>query len=180
MISPYEGVSEFNIALTIDETPINLREKVQELLEVSPAAYALQVDGQRLVIAGSTSSLFLRPPQGAKDIADYDDLIGRDNGYAFSEWLLAKSVSTRGRPLGILVGDDHYFLRSESAIDLASLQGVEIVAEQVVSPGPFHGEVSAISLGGMLPASSTISRSIGSLFVLSWGSRCTGTDSAFA
>lgn len=73
-------------------------------------------------------------------------LIDRDNGFAFSEWLLAKSDSTRARPLGITAGDDHYFLRSESSIDLSALKDVELVAKEVVSPGPFHGEVSAISL----------------------------------
>ncbi len=146
MISPYEGVSGFNIALTIDGTPINLREKAQEVLEAAPVAYSFEFDGERLAIAGSYSSLFLRPQQGAEEIAAYDELIDRDNGYAFSEWLLAKSDSTRARPLGITAGDDHYFLRSESTIDLSALKDVELVAKEVVSPGPFHGEVSAISL----------------------------------
>jgi histidine kinase len=145
MISPYEGVSGFDITLTIDAVAINLREKAQEVLKAAPVAYAFEFDGEKLVIAGNYSTLFLRQ-QGAEEIAAYDELIGRDNGYAFSEWLLAKSDSTRARPLGIAAGDDHYFLRSESVIDLSSLKNVELADEKVVSPGPFHGEVSAISL----------------------------------
>lgn len=146
MISPYEGVSGFNIALTIDGTPINLREKAQEVLEAAPVAYSFEFDGERLAIAGSYSSLFLRPQQGAvKSLRTMSSSIAT-TGLVFSEWLLAKSDSTRARPLGITAGDDHYFLRSESSIDLSALKDVELVAKEVVSPGPFHGEVSAISL----------------------------------
>ena len=146
MISPYEGVSGFNISLTIDATPINLREKAQEVLKAAPVVYAFEFDGEQLAITGTYSSSFLRPQQGAEDIAAFDDLIDRDNGYAFSQWLLAKSESARARPLGIGAGDDQYFLRSESTIQLSTLKDVELVAKEVISPGPFHGEVSAISL----------------------------------
>lgn len=145
MISPYEGVSEFNITLTIDTIPINLREKAQEVLKAAPVTYTFEFDGERLAVTGNYATSFLRQ-QGAEEIAAYDQLIAHDNGYAFSEWLLAKSDSAHARPLGIAVGDDHYFLRSESTINLALLKGVELIAEEVVSPGPFHGEVSAISL----------------------------------
>lgn len=146
MISPYEGVAGFKMSLSIDSEPINLREKAQEVLLAAPVSYRFDFDGERMKVDGSFTAGFLRPPQGREDIAAYEQLIGRDDGFAFSEWLLARSGKARGRPLGVVAGDDKHFLKSEMVLDLHSLKEVELNGDAPISPGPFRGEVSGIPL----------------------------------
>lgn len=146
MISPYEGVAGFKMSLSIDSETINLREKAQEVLLAAPVSYRFSFDGERMKVDGSFTAGFLRPPQGREDIAAYDQLIARDDGFAFSEWLLARSGKARGRPLGVIAGDDKHFLKSETVLDLRALKEVELVGDTPISPGPFKGEVSGIPL----------------------------------
>lgn len=146
MISPYEGVAGFKMSLSIDSETINLREKAQEVLLAAPVSYRFSFDGERMKVDGSFKAGFLRPPQGREDIAAYEQLIARDDGFAFSEWLLARSGKARGRPLGVIAGDDKHFLKSETVLDLRGLKEVEFGGGTPISPGPFKGEVSAIPL----------------------------------
>ncbi|MDP5228548.1 MULTISPECIES: sensor histidine kinase [Arthrobacter] len=146
MISPYEGVAGFRMSLSIDSEPINLREKAQEVLLAAPVAYNFGFDGHVMKVHGSFTAGFLRPHQGREDIAAYEQLIGRDNGFAFSEWLLARPGKTRGRPFGVVSGDDKHFLKSEAVLELANLKEVEFEGNSPISPGPFKGEVSGIPL----------------------------------
>lgn len=146
MISPYEGVAGFDMSMTIDSTPTNLREKAQDVLEAAPVSYVFRFVEDRLLVDGAFSSDFLRPSQQGRDaIATYERLIGEDNGYAFSEWLLAKGENPR-RPLGVVAGDDRHFLKSHTELRLSDLKDIEIAEEIPVSPGPFRGEVSGIPL----------------------------------
>ena len=146
MISPYEGVAGFKMSLSIDSETINLREKAQEVLLAAPVSYRFSFDGERMKVDGSFTAGFLRPPQGREDIAAYEQLIARDDGFAFSEWLLARSGKARGRPLGVIAGDDKHFLKSETVLDLRGLKEVEFGGGTPISPGPFKGEVSGIPL----------------------------------
>lgn len=145
VISPYDDVSGFLLFLSVDGTPINLRQRAQEILSAAPVTYVFRFDATALHIEGRFSTSFLRPPQGREDIAAYETLIESDNGHSFTEWLLS-SASKRGSSLGVQAGDDKHFLRSTAAIELATLPGVEVSADRPISPGPFHGEVSGIPL----------------------------------
>ncbi|MEV8373630.1 sensor histidine kinase [Kribbella sp. NPDC056861] len=148
VISPYEDVSGFRLSLSVDGTTINLRQRAQEILTAAPVSYTFRFDGTQLNIEGRFSTSFLRPPQGRDDIAAYEMLVESDNGHAFAEWLLVASNGKRGASMGLQSGDDKHFLHSNSEIKLATLPEVEVEvgAEQPISPGPFHGEVSGIPL----------------------------------
>lgn len=145
VISPYEDVSGFRLSLTVNGSPINLRQRAQEILSAAPVTYRLNFDGERLHVAGRFSTSFLRPPQGRDDIAAYDTLIEVDNGHGFTEWLL-ESTGKRGASLGVRAGDDQHFLMGNAEFALAMLPGVEVNAGVPVSPGPFHAEISGIPL----------------------------------
>lgn len=145
MISPYEGVSGFRMTLSIDDKPINLRETAQSILEAAPISYAFSFNGSELKIDGRFTAEVLRPPQGRADIATFDELIGFDNGFAFSEWLLNEKAKN-GKALGVELGDDKHFLTSKFSQQLAELSKVEMAGDAPVSPGAFHGEVSGIPL----------------------------------
>ncbi|MFJ2969222.1 ATP-binding protein [Pseudomonas fulva] len=144
MISPYEGVSGFKMSLSIDGQKVNLRETAQSILSTSPLNYIFNFDGSSITIKGHFRTEFLRP-QKNEDIAIFDKLIGNDNGYKFSEWL-ETTKNKSSVPLGVRPGNDYYFLLSTATFSLSEIKGVELADGNPVNPGPFHGEVSGISL----------------------------------
>lgn len=145
MISPYDGVSGFSLSFKIDEQPINLREKAQAILDAAPVTYVLSYAQKELGIEGRFTVEFLRPPQGRDDIAMYDELIGRDNGFAFMEWLFDKKQKGV-QASGLMAGDDKHFIRSLKTVALGDLPNVEIQNGIPADPGPFNGEVSGVPL----------------------------------
>jgi signal transduction histidine kinase len=145
MISPYEGVAGFRMTLAIDDKSINLRETAQSILAAAPISYSFNFDGRDLSIEGRFTAEVLRPPQGRADIATFDELIGFDNGYAFTEWLLNEKAKN-GKALGVQLGDDKHFLTSTFSQKLEELSKVEMAGKAPVNPGAFHGEVSGIPL----------------------------------
>lgn len=144
MISPYEGVSGFQMSLRIDGTAINLREKAQAILDAAPSSYAFSFDGQELNVTGRFEASFLRP-QGREEVAVYEEIVEGDNGYGFAEWLFDER-SKHARGLGIEQGDDKHFIISNASFRLDELKNVELNGEKPVDPGPFHGEVSSLPL----------------------------------
>lgn len=144
MISPYEGVSGFRMSLSINGTKVNLRETAQSILNTSPLNYTFKFDGNDINIKGHFTTEFLRP-QKAEDILIFEKLVGNDNGYKFSEWL-AQTKNKSSVTLGVDPGNDQYFLISNASFNLSELKGVELADGKPVNPGPFHGEVSGISL----------------------------------
>lgn len=144
MISPYENVSGFSLTLTVDDTPIDLHKQSREILENALVSYVLDFDGEKLAIDGGFTTEFMRP-QGGEAKAAFENLIERDGGYAFSEWLLASVDKRQHRPFGLAMGDDKHFLTSHIEIKLANLKKGETDDHAPVSPGPFKGEISAVS-----------------------------------
>lgn len=145
MISPYEGVSGFNISFTIDDVIVNLRETAQVILDTAPVAYSFRFDGVDLTVDGEFSIDFLRPTNQQEEVAIYETLIAGDNGYAFSEWML--QGAQKNSALGVKQGNDKYFLLSHAKFNLKELSNVEVDEDGVpINPGPFNGEVSSIPL----------------------------------
>ncbi|TBV09385.1 sensor histidine kinase [Phytopseudomonas dryadis] len=143
MISPYEGVSGFRISFTIDGVNINLRETAQAILSAAPVVYRFKYDGHKLTVDGAFSIDFLRPTS-RDEIAIYESLIARDNGYAFSEWML--QGRQKKSSLGVKQGDDKYFLLSHSNFQIDEISNIELDDGLPVNPGSFSGEVSSIPL----------------------------------
>lgn len=146
LISPYDGVSGFTLSLKIDDEIINLREKAQAIVSAAPVTYKLDYDGLKFHVLGRFTIDFLRPSQGSEEIAIFDELIGRDNGFGFTEWYF-DSKQKRTQSYGIRPGDDRHFIISSSEIALDDLPDVERQGDEAANPGPFAGEISGVPLG---------------------------------
>ena len=90
MISPYEGISGFTVAVTADGAPLDLETINRQVRETAQLHYDIVFDGARLTLKGRATLAFFRP--GSKlEQERFADLIVADDGAAFFEHLEGSS-----------------------------------------------------------------------------------------
>ena len=150
MISPF-GRRGFDVGLRIDDEPIDLRRRHEEIRDAALVRYRLDYKNGELRIEGRISTSYFRP-RTLSEVPLYQELVERDNGSSFRDWLFATSP-TQTTAMAMEPGDDKYFLRANRRLRLADLDEVrettatEIRPAQVIDPGPFSGEIDAVALG---------------------------------
>lgn len=143
MVSPY-GDKGFDLALRVDDTPIDLRRRSREVREKSSLRYTLDYEDRALHVTGRISTTFFRP-EAAKDQPEYRVLVEDDNGTAFRSWMLA-NASDRASAFGLQPGDAHYFIEVGTTIRLDDMDGTSLVNGEIADPGPFSGEIDSVGL----------------------------------
>lgn len=150
MISPF-GKRGFDVGLRIDDDPINLRRRHEEVRDAALLRYRLDYQDGELQIEGRISTSYFRP-RTLSEVPLYQELVERDNGASFRDWLFATAPS-QVATLAMEPGDDKYFLQVKRSVRLADLDEVRMTTPtndqpaQVIDPGPFSGEVDAVALG---------------------------------
>lgn len=150
MISPF-GKRGFDVGLRIDDDPINLRRRHEEVRDAALVRYRLDYKNGQLQVEGRIATAYFRP-RTRSELPLYQELVERDNGSSFRDWLFA-TASTQVAALAMEPGDDKYFLEVRRTLRLADLDEVretratESRPAQVIDPGPFSGEVDAVALG---------------------------------
>lgn len=144
MISPFEEVSDFRVHLEVDGKHLELAEIHRRLRETAQLRYRFEFDGKRLRMQGLARLNYFRA--GNKDDRKLLDMIlRRDEGHAFFKFLAGRKV--RGRPSRLsLARRQGWFVAFRTERDLDELPGARFVEGSAVSPGPFRGEVDAVSL----------------------------------
>lgn len=149
MISPF-GKRGFDVGLRVDDDPIDLRRRHEAVRDSALLRYQMTYRDGVLAIEGRISTSYFRP-RSLSEVPLYQELVERDNGASFREWLMSTSAKETAS-LGMEPGDDKYFLEVKRTINLADLDGVRLTPRQPdgqrkpVDPGPFAGEVDAIAL----------------------------------
>lgn len=157
MISPF-GNRGFEVSLRIDGDPIDLRRRHEEVRDSALLRYQLRYVDGKLEIEGRISTSYFRPRTLA-EVPLYQELVERDNGATFRDWLMATSPK-ESVALEMAPGDDKYFLEVRRTLKLADLDDVRLVRPagdkppHPIDPGPFAGEVDAVALG--LPGESNV------------------------
>lgn len=164
MLSPYDSQNGFVVNVRINGETIDLRERAREVLDRSTLSYNLDYDNQILRVGVAVAASYLRPATGAQDIADFDALVGEDNGFSFLNWL-EENQSGAVRDLGIRGGDDQRFLvasteialddvdperdwgdEAGSPIDASTESDRREATRPIADPGPFNGRVDQVIL----------------------------------
>lgn len=157
MISPF-GNRGFDVSLRIDGDPIDLRRRQEEVRDSALLRYQLRYVNGVLELEGRISTSYFRPRPVA-EVPLYQELVERDNGASFRDWLMATSPKEVAA-LGMSPGDDKYFLEVRRTVRLADIDDVRRTRPegdkppQPIDPGPFAGEVDAVALG--LPGESNV------------------------
>lgn len=171
MISPF-GKRGFDVGVRINGDPIDLRRRHEQVRDSALLRYRLTYQHGELSIEGRISTSYFRP-RSLSEVPLYQELVERDNGATFRDWLMTTSPK-EAAALAIEPGDDKYFLEVRRTIKLADLDGVRLapaptpeplqsaqrqpslrpLPPQPVDPGPFVGEVDAVALA--LPGESNV------------------------
>jgi signal transduction histidine kinase len=144
MISPFKEVKNFIVHLELDGKRLELAEIALRVRETALLRYSFDFDGTTFKITGKTRLNFLQP--NAKDDRTLlASLYRRDDGKTLFDFLSTKakrkrpSVFTRSRSAG-------WFVEFETKRQLDCLDKAKRVDGQIANPGPFRGEVDAVSL----------------------------------
>ncbi|MFG8336130.1 ATP-binding protein [Pseudomonas aeruginosa] len=148
VISPFAEARPFLVTLRIDGRPIDLGQVSAKVRGAAVAKFTIDFDDAVMTLAGKFRLVKLR---GNQDIDSYEQLLARDNGRAFFEYLKARKASVGFR----LSNDPNYFLEFDYRLPLSALGGVEKVLSEepeprpvAANPGPFHAEIDEFLLRG--------------------------------
>ncbi|HEX8207579.1 MAG TPA: sensor histidine kinase [Solirubrobacteraceae bacterium] len=147
IISPYEGVDGFRVSIEIDGGQLDLFELTSRLRDTAEARYELQFDGRDLRIRGDLRLAFLAPNRTTgPDVENFQRFGIHDAGEGFREYLqqlgpMADYGLRRPRRKNAFAG----FEWRVPAPSLSELYRDE--NSELISPGPFHGEIDSFDLG---------------------------------
>ena len=144
MISPFEEARDFRVHLEVDGKRIELTEIAERVRETAPLRYTFGFDGEVFRISGVVRLTYLQP-NGKNDRHFFQSLCRRDGGAALYEFLATKA--RKRRPLHFQRSKrPEWFVEFGTQQTLDDLGGVRRVDNSVANPGPFRGEVDAVSL----------------------------------
>ena len=144
MISPFEEASDFRVRLEVDGKTLELAEIAKKVRETAPLKYVFEFDGQVLDISGRARLKYFQP-RAKNDITLFRSLCQKDNGRALHEFLA--SGTGKGRPEHFVLSErEGWFIEFRVRRSLDDLDGVRRLNKLAVNPGPFRGEVDAVSL----------------------------------
>jgi signal transduction histidine kinase len=143
VISPYEGVSDFTVAVSVDGAPVDLQSLGRRVRETAQLHYDIDFKDEKLAVAGR-ATLGLFRPAGGKRMQEYQKLVEADDGAAFFEHLLAADAEKK---VGLRRGRGRWFVTFKLVRRLADLSPALDDEGSPVNPGPFRAEVDSFSLG---------------------------------
>ena len=144
MLSPFEEANDFHVHLELDGKTLELAEISKKVRETALLRYVFRFDGQVLDISGSVKLKYFQP-RAKTDGPLFKSLCGKDGGKALFEFLANRRG--KGRPEHFVLSErEGWFVEFGIRRSLEDLDGVRRVNKLAVSPGPFRGEVDAVSL----------------------------------
>ena len=144
MISPFQEARDFRVHLEVDGKRQELAEIAQRVRETALLKYNFVYDEGVFLIRGAARLNYLQPNRkDDRRLLKY--LCRKDNGEALFEFLAGKSG--KGRPSHFeFVKQEGWFVEFGTKRVLDDLDSIRRAKGSAVSPGPFHGEVDAVSL----------------------------------
>ena len=144
MISPFEEARDFQIRLEVDGKRLELAEITKRVRETALLKYVFEFDGENYRISGLSRLKYLRPISKA-DRNLFEAACKGDDGQALFEYL--RDRKAKGRPPQFrLAKEKGWFVEFGIERALDDVDNVRRIEGSVVNPGPFRGEVDAVSL----------------------------------
>ena len=144
MLSPFQEARDFRVNLEVDGKRLELAELAQRVRETALLRYVFDFDGGVLRISGLARLTYLQPNRDG-DQELFESLCRNDAGKALYEFLATKAKKP-APPHFEFLGRPDWFVKFGTQHTLDALGGVRRIGTSVVNPGPFRGEVDAVSL----------------------------------
>ncbi len=146
VISPYEGVAGFTIAVEVDGISIDLQTINRRVLDTSHLHYDILFDGKNLKLKGKAALSFFRP--SGKDKRDaFGEYVEADNGTEFYERLLHLPAA---KSFNLKKGSGRWFVTFEQTRELEGVVADLSLEKDGAppNPGPFRSEIDSFDLAG--------------------------------
>jgi len=146
VISPYEGVAGFTIAIEVDGIGIDLQTINRRVLDTSHLHYDILFDGKKLKLKGKAALSLFRPSGSDKRDA-FAKYVEADNGAEFYQRLLGTSAAESFK---LKKGSGRWFVTFEQTQALGSVvAGLPLDKDgELPNPGPFRSEIDSFDLAG--------------------------------
>lgn len=148
IISPFVEARPFLVTLRIDGRPIDLGQVSTKVRSAAVGKFVIDFVDGAMELSGKFRLVKLR---GNQDVESYEQLLARDNGSAFFDYLRVRKAPVDFK----LSNDSNYFIEFNYLLPLSALGGVEkIIATEAdappinADPGPFHAEIDEFLLRG--------------------------------
>ncbi len=145
MISPFEESKDFKVHLEVDGKRMELAEITKRVREAALVKYAFEFDGESIRIRGMAKLKYFKPVS-KRDQALFTTTCQNDDGKALYRFLLDRRTKGGRPPIFGLASKKEWFVEFEIARKLDDIDGARRDEGKVVDPGPFRGEVDAVSL----------------------------------
>jgi len=148
VISPFAEARPFLVTLRIEGRPIDLGQVSAKVRGAAVGKFVIDFVDGTMDLTGKFRLVKLR---GNQDVDSYEQLLARDNGRAFFNYLKGRKA-----PVDFKLSDDpNYFVEFHYRVPLSALGGAERAPSDdpgappvVANPGPFHAEIDEFLLRG--------------------------------
>ena len=141
LISPFEEVENFTLAVSIDGVELDLAKFGKKIRQEAHLTFSIRFDGKLMRVVGQAKLQALKP--GGKRADLFLQAVNRDGGDSLLEFLKAQK---QAKDFQLVSSSVPWFARWEKLIKLDSLDGAVLFDDQIANPGPFHGGLDSFSL----------------------------------
>ena len=156
MISPFQEARDFRVHLEVDGKPIELAEIALSVRDTALLKYSFAFDGEISHISGVARLNYFQPNnEDTRKL--FASLCQSDRDKTLYEFLASKT--RKRRPSHFTLSErPEWFIEFGTQRALNDIDKVRLMDGMALSPGPFRGEVDAVSLDSSDFESSVISR----------------------
>lgn len=149
-ISPYRGVRDFSLALSINDKPIDLARIDETIRRGARIQFAFIFDGETLRIDGKCRLTMFQPAHRAKpeDRLFFRQYVRSDSGRQLRDYLVKTFSQGAAADLHLRPSKQPgWYLEFDQSIEIAPMGGLQRLSDGgFASPGPFYGEVEGYQL----------------------------------
>ena len=144
MISPFEEAKDFRVYVEVDGNKLELAAIARRVRENAVVKYEFQFDGKALQVSGRAKFGYFQP-RGKEHDAPFKLHCKQDNGTALYEFLSGRKGCPQFLSLSRRKG---WFVEFGMRRLLDDVDRVKRAGKVAIDPGPFRGEVDAVSREG--------------------------------
>jgi hypothetical protein len=153
MISPYEEIEGFYVAVKLDDKDLDLAAFRKEVLKGSQVHYDIDFDEKKLTLKGRSRLSFIRP-RGKEDRELFRELVEFDNGDEFFNYLFSEKEKEAKSYKLKKSQEDGWFVEYERTKPFEDFDGMEYIDIDLngkknpvrANPGRFNGKIDSFDL----------------------------------
>ncbi len=151
LVSPFEGISSFDLLITVDGVKLDLATVARKLRQQADTTFSFSFDGTSMSMQGRVKLRQLEPSDAARK-AIFEEEVLENSGASLLSALKGSvppdSFSIGASPSAV------WFAVFRQSVELDHLDKIAIdISQKPISPGPFKGEVDSFDLGRLPDAS---------------------------